>query len=193
MVRCVWALQKEEVTKYVHCLEERSARDWLANMIDTPKLEDHTRGFVTLWAIWHARRKPIHEQIFQSPLSTHHFIENFIADLQLAPGRRAGPSETGRPGGGSAPSCIPPLVRLVKINVHAAMGKNTGIAALAAIARNEQGLFLGASSITLQGKSNPELLEVLACREAVALASDIDVRVARVASDFLAAVKMIHE
>jgi hypothetical protein len=36
---------------------------------------------VTLWAIWHARRKALHEGLFQSPLSTHSFIEKFISEL----------------------------------------------------------------------------------------------------------------
>jgi hypothetical protein len=48
-------------------------------MIETLKQEDQT---VTLWAIWHARRKAIHEQIYQNPLSVHHFVENFIVDLK---------------------------------------------------------------------------------------------------------------
>lgn len=33
--------------------------------------------------IWHAWRKAIHENIFRSPLSTHSFVERFIADLEL--------------------------------------------------------------------------------------------------------------
>jgi hypothetical protein len=42
-----------------------------------------TRGpnsllFVTLWVIWFARRKAIHEEVFQSPLSTHAFVEAFL-------------------------------------------------------------------------------------------------------------------
>jgi hypothetical protein len=46
-----------------------------------------TRGpnsllFVTLWVIWFARRKAIHEEVFQSPLSTHAFVEAFLRDLE---------------------------------------------------------------------------------------------------------------
>ena len=37
---------------------------------------------VTLWAIWTARRKAIHESIFQSPHATHSFVARFIAELQ---------------------------------------------------------------------------------------------------------------
>ena len=38
---------------------------------------------VTLWALWHAKRKAVYENIFQSPLSTHSFVVRFIADLDL--------------------------------------------------------------------------------------------------------------
>jgi hypothetical protein len=32
--------------------------------MDTLKPDDQNTAFVTLWAIWHARRKAIHEQHF---------------------------------------------------------------------------------------------------------------------------------
>lgn len=36
---------------------------------------------VTLWAIWFARRNAIHEDIHQSPISIHHFVNSYIAEL----------------------------------------------------------------------------------------------------------------
>jgi ribonuclease HI len=80
---------------------------------------------------------------------------------------------------------IPPPEGWVKINVDAAVGKNNGVAALAAIARSATGRYLGASSVIITGRSEPE---TLACREALALASDMNERVIRVASDCLNAV-----
>ena len=41
---------------------------------------------VTLWAIWHARRKSIYKHVFQPLMSTHMFIKRFIVELEaLAP------------------------------------------------------------------------------------------------------------
>jgi hypothetical protein len=37
---------------------------------------------VTLWAIWWTRRKIIHEEEYQSPLSTHGFITRYLEDLK---------------------------------------------------------------------------------------------------------------
>ena len=66
MSRCVWALADEEIMEHIHGSEEEAVGDWLATMIETLKHKDQARVFVTLWAIWHARRKAIHENIFQS-------------------------------------------------------------------------------------------------------------------------------
>src|SRR4051812_10548788 len=40
---------------------------------------------VTLWAIWHARRKSIHEDIHQTPMSTRMLVMRFIAELEGLP------------------------------------------------------------------------------------------------------------
>jgi ribonuclease HI len=81
----------------------------------------------------------------------------------------------------------------VKINVDAAVGKNTGVGAQPAIARSNVGQYLGASSVMISGKFDPKTLENLACREGLALARDIDARVIRVASDCLDVVQSINE
>jgi hypothetical protein len=52
-------------------------------MMETLSRDDFARVAVTLWAIWFARRKIVHEEVYQSPLSTHLFIENYLCDLSL--------------------------------------------------------------------------------------------------------------
>jgi hypothetical protein len=74
MVHCVWALTDEGVTEHMCRVEEGDVRKWLAEMIDTLQHDDQTKVSVTLWAIWHARRKALHEQVYQSPLSVHHLL-----------------------------------------------------------------------------------------------------------------------
>jgi ribonuclease HI len=54
---------------------------------------------------------------------------------------------------------------------------------VAAVARDDTGLHLGASVVVFSGKTEAETLEALACREAVSLAKDINARKVRVASD----------
>jgi hypothetical protein len=39
---------------------------------------------VILWAIWYARRKIIFDGEFQSPLSTHAFVESYLRDISLS-------------------------------------------------------------------------------------------------------------
>jgi hypothetical protein len=83
MARCVWALADEMMTEHMSQVHEPRAKDWLFTMIATLPHEQLTRLCVTAWAIWHARRKAIHEDTFQSPLSTHSFVESFLNELTL--------------------------------------------------------------------------------------------------------------
>jgi hypothetical protein len=46
--------------------------------------DDFAKVAVTLWAICFARRRILHEDEYQSPLSTHLFIERYLKDLVIA-------------------------------------------------------------------------------------------------------------
>ena len=83
MAKCVWALEKDEITDLIGELQEQGARAWLAHVFSELASDDLVRVVVTMWAIWYARRKTIHEAVFQSPLLTHSFISHYIADLEL--------------------------------------------------------------------------------------------------------------
>lgn len=69
MDRCVWDLSKEEVV-FIHMIEARQphAEHLLFMMMETLSLDAFIHMVVTLWAIWHAWRKEIHEGEFQPPL-----------------------------------------------------------------------------------------------------------------------------
>jgi len=132
-----------------------------------------------MWAIWYARRKAIHEGIFQSPLSTHNFVEHFISDINLTkPKQRAAQCVRDH-----HPRWIFSPPGFAKINVDAALSKNSKSVAVAAVARDSSSCYLGASTLIFAGVSDPEILEVLACREGLALANDLLIQQARVASD----------
>jgi hypothetical protein len=70
-----------------------------------------------------------------------------------------------------------------KINVDAALSKNTGVASVAAISRDAAGSFLGASAFVLESISDPETMEALACREGLSLAMDLNLQRFRLACD----------
>jgi hypothetical protein len=79
--RSVWALAPEEISDYVENLQEPHARAWLVSVLKDLPTHEFTRVIVTLWALWYARRKIIHEGEYQSPLSTHPFVGRFLNDL----------------------------------------------------------------------------------------------------------------
>jgi hypothetical protein len=161
MSRAVWALADEKVIEHIHCLEEGDTRQGIAMLIATLKHDDQTRGFVTLWSIWHVRRKAIHENTFHSPLLVHFFVENFLTELKLVSDKKF--STTISPTQRQL-EWSPPPTRLIKINVDMAVGKNTGQGSLAPVARDDVGRFMGASAIIFIGKTAVETLEALACR-----------------------------
>ena len=164
-----------------------SAHLWLAEMMESLSHDDFAQVAVTLWAIWYARRKMIHEEVFQSPLSTHLFIENYLRDLVfLKPIERqvAAPTTVHS-------RWLPPDTGCVKINVDVAMRKSSPGGAVGAICRNTAGSFLGASSLTIDGIADPAIMEALACREALALAQDLMVDKVTVASDCLSVVNAL--
>jgi hypothetical protein len=76
-------LEREEIVEHLSEMHETS-RGWLANLIETMPHTDLIWVLVIMWAIWYARRKAIYKNIFQSPLSTHSFINKYIAELQAA-------------------------------------------------------------------------------------------------------------
>jgi hypothetical protein len=125
---------------------------------------------VALWAIWHAHRKALHEVNFQSPLSTLSFINWFIYDLEI----QKMPAAPKQGGAMAAPRWIASPAGVSKINVNAALSKNNRLATVAAIARD------------------PEILEAVACREGMALASDLYLARVKLASDCANVIRRIN-
>jgi hypothetical protein len=83
MARNVWALLPEGLVEVLINIQEPDARSWLSVVIELLPHVELTLTVVTLWSIWHTRRKALDEEVFQSPLSTFSFINRFISDLEL--------------------------------------------------------------------------------------------------------------
>jgi hypothetical protein len=73
------------------------------------------------------------------------------------------------------------------------VSRNGDGGAIAAMARDENGTFLGASGIRIGGMSVPETLEAMAVREGVHLAQYLLLSKFTIASDCLAVVKAVSE
>lgn len=159
-------------------------------MSDSLPQQDFTTLKTTLWAIWYARRKIIHERILQTPFATHAFIERFLADLQclVKSAPRLHTSVPPRP-----TNWIPPQEDHAKINVDATVSRTWGFGAVRAICRDGSGTFQGASSIMFRNIEDLEVLEILAIREAVALANDLYIHTISVASNCKTAVQAIRK
>jgi ribonuclease HI len=89
------------------------------------------------------------------------------------------------------PQWIPPPSDMAKVNVDAALSENSGICSAAAVARDGEGRFLGASALVLDGSFDPETVEAMARREGLALAADLMLQKLRLAADCASVVKSI--
>lgn len=86
--RCTWALVDDEMAQTLVATAEPNAKNWLFTLMESLSHVMFVKLMVTLWAIWHARRKAIHEGIFQTPQATHSFITRYITELEIINGAR---------------------------------------------------------------------------------------------------------
>ena len=78
---------------------------------------------------------------------------------------------------------IPPLAGSVKLNTDGAFSCSGSRSAAAAICRDGDGNFIGGSALVIDGLNDPEIVEALACREALNLAADLGLANLHIASD----------
>lgn len=145
---------------------------------------------VVLWMIWHARRKAIHEDFIKSSLSTKCFVDRFLADLEMIACPDV-PRHSQRDAY-EYPRWIALPSEFAKINGDAVVSKNTSSRAVVVVARDINGTHLGASTLLFEGLDDPETLEALACREALALASDLSLRKMILARDCVTVMKNLR-
>ena len=93
----------------------------------------------------------------------------------------------------TAPRWIPPLLGSFKFDTDAALGKTVGKTTVAVIARHQDGSYLGASSPVIEGIMDPEVMEAITVREALALVEDIGCMTIHVASNCLRAINNQHD
>ena len=152
--------------------------------------DEFTIFVVTLWALWGARRKAIYEHIYQSPSSVQAFVHSYVNELNALQSIKS--TQSARPAP-RRPGWIAPPGGLAKFNVDAAVGRGRGLGAVAAISRDSDGHFLGASAVVFRGIAEPAILDCMAIREALALADDLNVANIQVASDAKVVVQDIQE
>ena len=162
--QCVWALLDDEIVAQMAEIMEPNARIWLFELNEKLDQANFTKMVVTPWSVWYVRRKAIYESIFQSPQHTVSFVTNFIAELgQLQPsGTSQETSSAPRP---QVRRWLPPPGGFVKVNVDGVVARSYHGGAVAAVCRDQTGLFLGSSAVVYRGINDPLILETYACEK----------------------------
>lgn len=149
MSRCVWALVDEELTEHLAETKEDDPKLWLFSLLDSLHHHDFVKLLITCWAIWGARRKVIHDNFFQSPLSTYAIIKRLLEDMNIyesATDKRMKDKEKT-----TVPRWLAPPSNFMKINVDGAVARTGRSGAVGAICRNSQGVFISASARVFDG------------------------------------------
>jgi hypothetical protein len=180
MSRSVWVLIDEELAQHLVAHNRNDAKQWIFHLIDTLKHEDVIKVMVVLWAIWTARRKAIHEGIFQSALSIYSSFTNYINELQLATdvkenAEKKKPIKQGK-------LRIAPKEGFMKLHVDGAQAKVARRGAWAALCRNAAGIYQGSSAVFMDGITDLPTLKAMALREGLSLALDMGVSRVEVSS-----------
>jgi hypothetical protein len=102
---------------------------------------------------------------FPIPTATHLFIQDFLHD---------------------------PPAGECKLNIDATLAKAINRGSMGAVCRAYDRSYLGSLMIVFEGITDSGCLEAMACREALALAADLNVGDAMIASDCMEVVKGLH-
>lgn len=130
--RCTWALTDDNPVSKMTANTESSAKSWLFEMNDVLDQKEFARMVITLWFIWYARRKAIHEAIFQSPYQVFSFVNSYINQLPKAGAIK--PASV--PSSNLQQRWIPPPIHTQKINVDGVVARHRRGGAVAAICRD---------------------------------------------------------
>ena len=181
--RCVWALVDEELTEHIATSVIDNPKLWLFSMQETLSKKDFQKLLIICWAIWGARRKALHEDLFQSPLSTFTFVSKFMDDMELA--GFSEDSKTTKTIGNKQPTpkWIPSPEGFLKFNVDGVVVRSENKGAIGVICRDSSGNYVAASAMVINGLVDPPSLEALACSEATLLALDLGAKKCVIASD----------
>ena len=152
-------------------------------MIETLPHKHLTEMVVTLWSIWSARRKAIHEGILQSPHAIHSFVLNLIAELEALRRPDTDKATPSRAGASSRQPWKAPPDGAVKIHVDGGFSRTGEKGVATVVCRDHSGTSLGSSALVVSEITDPAILEALACREGLSLALDLGVNELVIACD----------
>lgn len=122
---------------------------------------------------WWARRRAIHDNQYQSPVTTWFFINIYLEDLEIASSLQ--PNALNARLAQRARKWLPPAGTMVKFNVDGGLSRHGDRAAAAVICRDNSGCFLGASTVVFDVLIDASSLEAHAFNEALALAKDLNI------------------
>ena len=128
-----------------------------------------------MWAVWHSRNNYTHGEQEYQPSHSMIIIEEIVRALEIPATiktQAVGPSRWQPPGEGWG-----------KINTDGTTHSVRGRGGAGFVARDHHGSFLRAGGSRFEGVTDPLTLELLACRDALAMAQDMGLQQVEVETD----------
>jgi hypothetical protein len=187
----MWALANDEVVEHMSRTVDPSAKQWIFSMLESLSQDDFDTMAVTFMDhMVRNKRKIIFKGEFQIPLSTHLIPERFLKDIDML---KSSADKVPRGTTPWHPKWIAPPEGLDKLNVDAAVYNTNNHGAVGVVCTSRDGLFLGASTMIVVGITVPVTLEAMACREALALPTDLNLQHFAIASDCLQVINNLKD
>ncbi|KAA3485159.1 reverse transcriptase [Gossypium australe] len=141
---------------------------------------------ISLWAIWFMRNKLIHEGRKFSMQETVRFIQRYVHELQMSCKSDFTPDTK------KAIFWRPPPVDFVKLNFDASFDKESKSAITAVVARNDEGLIMGACVYQCTEVADAFVAEARACERAILFAMDMGFQKIILEGDSLTVIKKLR-
>jgi hypothetical protein len=195
MEKCFWDLLDEDLVEHISIHQCDSAKEWIFFHIESLSHSEFIKVVVTIFASWSSRRKAINESIFQNPLSTYHFNLNFLEELDMIKLKKPSSSSSSHEGRtkGLEDWCGLLHHQGISKSMSMVLSQEGRRGSAAAICRDENGIYQGASAITTLEISDPGTIEAIACHEALCLASNLHLWCLFIASDCLEVTNSIRD
>ncbi|KAL6574838.1 hypothetical protein OROMI_012123 [Orobanche minor] len=183
--RVVWALSNIPVFAiYNHWPD---IWDWVYYLKQVLRIEQFNLFICICWRLWYTRNTLVHERKAPDPPSVVQFAAEFLARYREAKIQFAAP----RPSE-SQQAWKPPTGATIKVNVDAAIFKNSSTAGLGLVARDSSGKVVTWRQRRVHSVICPELAETLAILEGLRLAKEFGWQQVTIESDCLSIINSIN-
>ncbi|KAL6511844.1 hypothetical protein OROGR_021441 [Orobanche gracilis] len=183
--RVIWAISNLPSLAIYHTCSD--AWEWVLHVKHVLDADQFHFFICICWRLWYTRNELVNNMKQPEPSAVMQFAGDFLMRYREAKSQFAAP----RPPE-SQKVWTPPMDATIKVNVDAALFKNSNSTGLGLVARNSSGIVVAWRQRLRSNVTCPEIAETLALLEAVRLAEEFGWQQVTIESDCLNVIKAIN-